>query len=413
LPLIDQPNKGRLGDQLIELLENNSKTRFDSFYFLSAYVKSSGVERLREAVEKFRSNGGKNVWAGVGVGQRNTSIQGLRGLLTLCDEVCVYHNERTIRTFHPKVYVFEKFKEKAVVFVGSGNLTGGGLFTNYEAIFRSRYDLTDDLQRERFYEVKRMVEFYTTPSEFCKKLTTELIEEMGEEYLSDEAKQTPAEREEGDEGEGKAPKKRVFGSKGIGIPPLPKSAKVGTPQPAQPAGAASGQSIPITEWFGPSVEEGKEKTPGCDWAAKGKIRWSKTLTDRDCQVVARGTNPTGGLSLTQAKWKENGKLIDPITYFRFGVFGGFVWGLDNTRRGRTAEITSVRFCVRVSGVDRGTYPLTLRYNPKWESDERNYTTGMSWGDLSGLVTGSVMVGKKLSIYDPPAGQKEPFFLEIR
>ena|GEM_PF-4767995 len=393
--LIDQPLRGRLGDMLIGLLESGE---FTDFHILSAYVKASGVERLRGAVESFRKKAGKHVWAGVGIDQRNTSIQGLQGLLSLCDGAWVYHNKSMTSTFHPKVYVLSNPK-KAVVFVGSGNLTGGGLFTNYEAIVRRHYNLVDPKQAARFKEVMQMFTSYTTESEFCQKLTPELIASISDDYLSDETKKRVVER--GGMETGKSPKKDIFGSKTFPAPPLPKG--VGGRILVD-----EGEQMPLF----PEEEVISAPESECDWSKKGRSRWSKKLTDRDCQVVSSVTHPTGGLSLTQAKWVDKGKLIDPVTYFRFDLFAGFLWGLDVSQRGRTAEVAKVKFCVKVSGKERGKYTLTLRYNPKWESKERNYTTGLAWGDLMGLVKGPSLVGKAVSIYDPPSGQSEPFFLEI-
>ena len=105
--IIDQPNRGRTGDRLKTLLENNGVNHFETFYILSAYVKSSGVERLREAIQQFKETGAK-VFAVVGIGQKNTSIQGLQSLHSVCNEARIYHNESRTSTFHPKVYVFEK-----------------------------------------------------------------------------------------------------------------------------------------------------------------------------------------------------------------------------------------------------------------------------------------------------------------
>ena len=400
LRIIDQPLRGRLGDVLIDLLRSGE---FTDFYILSAYVKSSGVERLREAVEEFRSKGGKRVLAGVGIDQRNTSIQGLKGLLALCDTAWIYHNRNWASTFHPKVYVLAN-PNKVVVFIGSGNLTGGGLFTNYEAIARRNWNLTDPKQAKRFEEVMAMVKTYTTQSEFCQRLTLELITDIADDYLSDESKQNAAQREEAGEGagEGEPPKKKIFGAKGFGIPPLPKSGKGDQVQAPLMTG-------PLTKYIKPS-----EKVAVCDWSAKGKMRWTKSLTEGDCQLVHGGTAATGRLNLTQAKWKDGGKLIDQTRYFRFDLFGNLNWvqppHLPLVKS--TLEIVQVAFCVKVKGKDMGSVRLTLRHDPKWESGQGNYVTGLSWGVITKWVKDSSLVGKPVSIYDPPSGQKEPFFLEI-
>ena len=50
--------------------------------------------------------------------------------LEMFDDVYLFHDGN--RTFHPKVYVIEDAKESRVV-VGSGNVTEGGFYTNFEA----------------------------------------------------------------------------------------------------------------------------------------------------------------------------------------------------------------------------------------------------------------------------------------
>jgi HKD family nuclease len=397
LDALNQFEKGKLGDKLQALLEGYGGTEFERFYILSAYAKSSGVERLRKSVEKFRQTGGK-VWAVVGVGQKNTSIQALQGLITLCDKAWVYHNRSRMSTFHPKVYAFEKPNQRAFVFIGSGNLTGGGLFTNYEIMAYSEYDLTEPTQAASFGRIKDAFNFYSTPSAFCRELTPELIEEIAADYLSDETKLPPEDEEEGKTDEAKAGgRKESFGAKRVNPPPLPKPEG----KPEEPV--LKPVSVPLSK-FVPEIT----KAIGCDWSAKGKMRWTKNLTRGDCQLVRGGTAATGRLNLTQAGWKEGGKLIDQTRHFRFNLFKGVGW----TKTAGTLETAKVAFCVRVKGMDIGNFGLTLRYDPAWESGQGNYTVGLSWGVLTKLVKDSSLVGRAVSIYDPPAGQREPYFLEV-
>jgi len=45
-------------------------------------------------------------------------------------------------TFHPKVYLFKSDKA-ADLLIGSGNMTEGGIYSNYEASVRLRMDLAN------------------------------------------------------------------------------------------------------------------------------------------------------------------------------------------------------------------------------------------------------------------------------
>lgn len=365
-------------------------------------MKKNGVDLLKESINRFKATGGK-VKAVVGIGQKNTSIQGLSNLLPLCDEAWIYHNESSTSTFHPKAYFFEKPDDKAAVFVGSNNLTGGGLFSNYEAGTYSEYDLKEPSQAGKFEKVKRMFQTYSTPSDFCKPMTPDLLAEITEDYLHDETREPRGDQE--DEGaEAVATiRKKVFGSKRFGRPALPKS----------DAGKPRATPIPVTPSSGTGATSLSPPTSvniECDWSAKGRSRWKKQLKDRDIQIVSTVTSPTGNLSLTQAKWMEGGRPIDQTTYFRFDLFGNFVWRQEKTAR--ATEITDVTFCVKIEGKDVGRFQLRLRYNPKWESGQNNYTTGLSWGALTDLIKKPSLSGKYITIYNPPEGQNEPFFLEI-
>jgi len=79
----------------------------------------------------------------VGIDHRGTSKEGLEDLLVgvgASGRVVVFHNP-IASTFHPKVYLFRS-DTKAEVLIGSGNLTEGGIFTNYEASIHFDLDLS-------------------------------------------------------------------------------------------------------------------------------------------------------------------------------------------------------------------------------------------------------------------------------
>jgi len=71
-------------------------------------------------------------------------------------EVFVFKN--AIRsTFHPKIYLFRNDRA-AELLVGSGNLTEGGLFTNYEGSLRVSLDLTDATQTSVLTKVEGVLD---------------------------------------------------------------------------------------------------------------------------------------------------------------------------------------------------------------------------------------------------------------
>lgn len=127
MELLNQPFSGQLGDRLIDLLDSGD---FHTLNIAVAFAKNSGVLRIKNALEKFRKSGGKvNVYVGVDLG--GTSYEALTALLLYTDTLNVVHSEKS-QTFHSKIYQFLGDATSLLV-VGSHNLTGGGLWTNFES----------------------------------------------------------------------------------------------------------------------------------------------------------------------------------------------------------------------------------------------------------------------------------------
>lgn len=127
MELMNQPFTGQLGNRLIELLNIPD---YHTLNIAVAFAKNSGVLRIKDALERFRKRGGKvNAYVGVDLG--GTSYEALTALLLHTDSLNVVHSEKG-QTFHAKIYQFVG-KDKGLVVVGSHNLTGGGLWTNFES----------------------------------------------------------------------------------------------------------------------------------------------------------------------------------------------------------------------------------------------------------------------------------------
>lgn len=125
---MNQPFTGQLGDRLIELLDSSD---YHTLNIVVAFAKNSGVNRLKDSFENFRKRGGiVNVYVGIDMGV--TSYDALTALLLNTDSLNVVHSQNQNQTFHPKIYQFLG-KEKGLMVVGSHNLTGGGLWTNFES----------------------------------------------------------------------------------------------------------------------------------------------------------------------------------------------------------------------------------------------------------------------------------------
>lgn len=219
MTIIDQPHNSTTGDKLIGRLTENSDYRGWFFYIVVAYVKRSGVSRLKQAIENFRTKGGK-VIATVGVDQKNTSIQGLKMLFEVVDDLYVYHSESPYQTFHPKVYLLTNDKQKAYLFIGSSNLTGGGLFTNYEAVEEIIYELEES--RTAYNDIFKMVNRYrNTQSPCCLKVDDKLLDSLIKlEYLANEEVKIGVSTVRTGEGGEQSRAKRLFGVEQFRPPPV-------------------------------------------------------------------------------------------------------------------------------------------------------------------------------------------------
>ena len=178
LKILNQPHSARIGNELKKILENNKQNNFDTFYVIVAYVSSNGVSYLHDAIKSFKRTEGE-AKAVVGIDQKITSYRGLESMLSLFNEVHVFHNNAQ-NTFHPKIYAFEKKDKVAVIFVGSGNLTEGGLDTNYETCLRTELNLSRTSDKEIFCEFKKTFNRYRDTNRLSHKLDAALLKKLKE-----------------------------------------------------------------------------------------------------------------------------------------------------------------------------------------------------------------------------------------
>lgn len=145
IALIHHPEGSkRLGELLVD---NLLQREWLLFRAAVAFVKQSGTKHLAGPLQSFLEHGA--VRMSVGIDHRGTSAEGLRDLLDSLGkkgEAFVFHNPPRW-TFHPKLYLFSN-DSAAECFIGSGNLTEGGLFTNYEAFVHLKLNKSrpDDLR---------------------------------------------------------------------------------------------------------------------------------------------------------------------------------------------------------------------------------------------------------------------------
>lgn len=158
--ILNQPFQGQLGDMLIDILNNKSYSKLTIF---SAFAKNSGVLRLKSSLENFKKSGG-SITAFIGIDLDGTSYEALLNLFSLCNELYVIHSENSSTTYHSKIYLLES-DTSAWCAIGSNNLTGGGLWTNFESASIQEYLLPD--QKNELDNIYYIINKYSNPSYIC------------------------------------------------------------------------------------------------------------------------------------------------------------------------------------------------------------------------------------------------------
>jgi hypothetical protein len=328
----------------------------------------------------------------VGIDLGGTSRDVLEELLRwkICD-VFVIHNALENVTFHPKVYLFER-AESATLFVGSNNLTDGGLYTNYEASVRHDFVLPHD--DKPFDEIVTPLCAFLDPvpdGRTIRQLDRDLIDilaERGELINEREARsKRDVHRLHRDSSIPDNPFKAV-------AVPLPPNVSVRRKK-RQPS----------------TVLDTNDKTAK-QLRKTGRLVWEKILSPSDALVKKDGTHPVGALRLTQAKFKEpGGKVIDQTTYFR-RLFDAFGWEADGSQH-VMQEHTFVPMRVFVKGADHGVIIFEISHNPTREAGQGNFTTVLRWGrGFSPVIQKSGLSGATFSLYEI-SEPGVPFMIEIR
>lgn len=145
---LDQPLGNR---RLLEDIKRCLKDKeLSEFGFSVAFAKIGPLYRLQELIQAWRAEG-KKVSGIFGIDHCGTSIQALRFALEHLDNV--YYTQYRGHSFHPKIYWF-KGQAKAIAFIGSNNLTMGGMELNFEAAIELEFSLPDELAE--FEQVRAM-----------------------------------------------------------------------------------------------------------------------------------------------------------------------------------------------------------------------------------------------------------------
>lgn len=210
----------RLGTALIGLLDGGQWTLFDAAV---AWARRSGTRHLLPSFTQFLQRGGV-VRLTVGVDIENTSKEGLQDLLSLCGhgdcQVYVHHNEASV-IFHPKVYLFRN-NSRALLIIGSNNMTEAGLFTNTEVSLQIDAAVADPVVADTLVA---MESWRDTSERLARLLDAPFLQELVQEgYVLPESnlrrRRRRSERRRSDARGGRAPT-RLFGARPATAPAPP------------------------------------------------------------------------------------------------------------------------------------------------------------------------------------------------
>jgi len=151
----------RLGDFLRSHFQDRSWVEFRAAI---AFVKFSGVRHIAANLASFAQRGRAEIAVGVDFG--GSTAQGLKALIDCVGKsghVWACHNELNT-TFHPKIYMFKASDGVAEIAIGSGNLTEGGLYTNYEAGLVLRLEPASIEQAKMLGAIERVLDEWADPS---------------------------------------------------------------------------------------------------------------------------------------------------------------------------------------------------------------------------------------------------------
>lgn len=164
--LIRQPNGSPpLGEVLLAAFAD---TAWTTIWASVAYVKVSGVKHISGSLQNFGARATGDSKLVVGIDQQGSSLEAIEALYLILDgwggELFILRNPsgNPSPTFHPKLWYFtDAARSRALLLAGSGNLTEGGLYTNYEVGSATVLDSSDVSDAAVMAEVQTMFDSWT------------------------------------------------------------------------------------------------------------------------------------------------------------------------------------------------------------------------------------------------------------
>lgn len=351
IEFLGQPfaEKKRLGPVLAELLKEA-----ESLTAITAWTQSSGMRQIEDEIRALRARGG-SASAILGIDGGIATRESLELAVELFDPVSVFHDTGN-RLFHPKVYCIEGPTGVSIA-IGSSNLTGAGLFTNYEANVLLRLNTDEPHDREVHESVIGFRDSLTGPEMPTQPLTLELIDRLAQEESLVTSAKRRAKVEAAAKGKAESLAREVFGPPVAGLPWLPKL------------------PVPLTD------DDSAEAVTTQSTGAAAELRWWKKLTASDVLRKPEASHQRNYVALSKA-----GHGIDQKVWFRNELFGPVEWAKETMKQsGRIKEVAMIKFDVLVEDQELGQFELRVDHAEGRIANQNNAPTYLNWSTMIDVI----------------------------
>lgn len=348
-------------------------------WLMSAWAQESGLKHLDEVVNALHSRGGK-AEAILGVDQGIATTEGLTLALKIFDAVYLFHDGE--RTFHPKLYVIENTKLARLI-IGSGNLTQGGLFDNFETSVALDLDRSDKDDAKIRNGARAYFDRFLSDGMPFRQLNVALIKELRDEGVvvsTKERGRTEMTRRRHTE----PPLRRIFGG---GVQGLPTAPSVTWTRPSGSGSRGRSRASTRTTSASPTTTKAS-RLP----ASTVVISWWRQLTASDAMRKASASHQRRYVILNKEEHP-----IDQTEFFKKHFFSGVAWSQQMMRsfRGqppRTKEIAIIPFDVYVERRHLGVFNMTVDHSDSRVARQRNSPTWLNWSSLRDEIARSNYFG---------------------
>lgn len=349
-------------DSIKELLSSD----LDNFIISSAYLNSYAVELLSKEL----SNVKDKLTLYIGINNGTTTYQSIIKLFELELNIYLIDTGSISKIFHPKMYLGYN-KNKAILSIGSSNLTTPGLTKNIELNSVNTLNLSNSNNMQILSNLLRIYDDLgskynanTIHIDSVESINTifndgKLIDEkVQRENFKKESLRTTTVKN-------KSPKIKTFEKKIHRV-------TTNSTQNNQQTKTILGTSEFV-------------------WA-------SNPLTRRDLTIpISEGTNSTGSMLFKKGQLKD----IDQRVFFIEKVFNNLTWVKDPNPNKSHYLRSNADFDVIIDGINYGTFNLLLSHNTQkgisWK--QKNSMTQVSWGkQLKPIIAKEEHIGSILKLY---------------